>query len=122
VVPSSFTGGDAVQLKAVIQGLAAIWLLLFVLSFVALETTATDGSYAGNLSRVAAFLTWQALALGVAVIGAFATRLAVQRGAERVKLFGYGPLALSVFLVASFIAIVAYRVFVVPLLESLGLG
>jgi len=108
------------QIKPIIQALAAIWLLLFVVSFVALETTESDGSYAGDLNRVATFLTWQALALGVAAIGAFAARLAAQRGVQRVKLVGYGPLALSCFIVVSFIAIVAYRVFVVPLFDGSG--
>jgi hypothetical protein len=108
------------QRKSMIQGLAAIWLLLFVMSFVSLEITESDGTYAGDLNRVAAFLTWQVLALGVAAIGAFATRLAVQRSVEGVKVFGYGPLVFSTFIVASFIAIVAYRVFVVPLFEAGG--
>jgi hypothetical protein len=108
------------QPKAIIQGVAAIWLLLFVMSFVSLEVTESDGTYAGDLNRVAGFLTWQVLALGVAAIGAFAARVAVQRGVEGVKVFGYGPLGFSTFIVVSFIAIVAYRVFVVPLFETAG--
>ena len=39
------------------------------------------------------------------------------RGAERVKAFGYVPLALSVFLVGSFVALVAFRIWVLPLFE-----
>ncbi len=35
-------------------------------------------------------------------------------------MIGYVPLALSVFLVASFIAIMAVRFYGVPLLEALG--
>jgi hypothetical protein len=106
------------QLKVVIQGLAALWLLLFVLSFVAMQFTAADDGFAGGLNCVVAFLTWQGLALIVAAIGAFVTRHALERGVGRVKLLGYGPLAASVFLVGAFIVIVAYRFFVVPLFEG----
>jgi hypothetical protein len=103
------------QLKVVIQGLAALWLLLFVFSFVALRLTTADDSLAGGLNRVVAFLTWQGLALIVAAVGAFAARYALGRGVTRVKLVGYGPLAVSVFLLGAFIVIVAYRFFVAPL-------
>jgi uncharacterized membrane protein len=106
------------QLKAVIQGLAVVWLLLFLVSFLALQLTATDDSLAGGLNRVVAFLTWQGLALVVAAIGAFAARYALGRGIANVKLIGFGPLAVSVFLVGSFIAIMAYRFFVAPLLSG----
>ena len=104
------------QFRPVILGLAALWLVLFVGSFVSLQLTGTDGGSQDGLARTAVFLTWQVLAFAVAMLGAFTTRLAVARGAERVKAFGYVPLALSVFLVGSFIAIMAYRVFVVPAL------
>jgi len=103
------------QLKALIQGIAAVWLILFVVSFVSLETVESDGSDRSQLARVATFLTWQAIAFAVAAVGAVTTRYAVARGAERVKLVGYLPLALSVFLVASFIAIMAFRFYVAPL-------
>lgn len=103
-------------LKPIIQGLAAVWLVLFVASFVSLQTQ-SDESAQNPLARVAVFLTWQAIAFGVAAAGAFATRHAAARGVERVKFVGYGPLALSVFLVASFIVILALRVFVTPLFE-----
>lgn len=106
------------QLKAVIQGLAVVWLLLFLVSFVALQLAAADDSFAGGLNRVVAFLTWQGLALVVAAIGAFAARYALERGVANVKLLGYGPLAVSVFLVGSFVAIMAYRFFVAPLLAG----
>jgi hypothetical protein len=109
-----------VQLKPIVQGLAAVWLLLFLASFVVLQITPSDGSYTGTLNRVAQFLTWQVLALGVAAVGALAARVANQRGVAGVKAFGYWPLGLSVFLVASFIAIVAFRVMVLPLFEGAG--
>jgi hypothetical protein len=105
------------DLRPVIQGLAAIWLVLFLVSFVALEAGEAD-DFASGLNRVATFLTWQVLAFVVAAAGAFATRQAVARGAARVKLLGYVPLAVSVFLVASFIAIFGYRIFVAPLFSA----
>ena len=103
--------------KAVIQGLAAVWLVLFVVSFLSLQTTDTDGVAQAGLARVAVFLTWQVIAFVVAMLGAVATRYAVPRGVERVKAFGYVPLALSVFLVVSFIALMAFRIWVAPLFE-----
>jgi hypothetical protein len=104
-------------IKPVIQGLAAVWLALFVFSFISLQTTETDGVAQAGLARVAVFLTWQVIAFVVAVLGAFATRYAVAHGVERVKAFGYVPLALSVFLVVSFIALMAFRIWVAPLFE-----
>jgi hypothetical protein len=103
-------------MRPVILGLAAVWLVLFVASFVSLQIMETDGAQSG-LARIAVFLTWQVVAFVVAMLGAFATRVAVARGAEGVKAFGYVPLALSVFLVASFIALVAVRIWVLPLFE-----
>ncbi len=108
------------QLKRIIQALAAIWLVLFVASFVTLQTTEPSATDTSGLGRVVAFLTWQVIAFVVAALGAFATRYAVLRGAERIKLVGYAPLASSVFLVASFVAIMAVRLYIVPMLEGLG--
>jgi hypothetical protein len=102
------------QLKPIIQGIAAVWLLLFIVSFATLQID-SDDSATGALNRVVQFLTWQAAAFIVAVIGATATRYAVQRGAQGVKLVGYVPLALSVFLVGSFVALMGFRFYVVPL-------
>jgi uncharacterized membrane protein len=107
--------------KTVVQGLAAVWLLLFLASFLVLQTTDTDGSVVGDLSRIVAFLTWQGLAFVVAAVGAFAARHAARRGVAGLKLTGYGPLAVSVFLVGSFVAILAVRFYLVPALESSGL-
>jgi hypothetical protein len=104
-------------LKPIIQALAAVWLVLFAASFVVLQTTESDGSATSNLARIAAFLTWQAMAFAVAALGAFTTRYAAAQGVERVKLVGYVPLALSVFLVASFIALMGFRFYVAPLFE-----
>jgi hypothetical protein len=104
-------------LRPLIQGIAALWLVLFVISFVALQTTDTGGGSQSALARVVVFLTWQVVAFVVAIIGAFTTRYAVSRGVERVRAVGYVPLALSVLLVASFIVLMAFRVFVLPLFE-----
>jgi hypothetical protein len=103
------------RLKPIIQGLAVVWLLLFVVSFIALQVTAVDDNPTSSLNRIVQFLTWQAAAFIVAVIGASATRYAVQRGIEGIKLIGYVPLALSVFLVGSFIALMGFRFYVAPL-------
>jgi hypothetical protein len=99
-------------LKRVIQGLAAIWLVLFFASFLSLQTTQQSG-----LARVTVFLTWQVMAFVVAIVGALTARYAAARGVERVKALGYVPLALSVFLVASFIALMAFRIWVAPAFE-----
>ena len=108
------------RLKPVIQGLAAVWLVLFATSFISLQVAGADGGPQSGLARVAAFLTWQVIAFVVASLGAFATRYAVSLGVARVKLVGYLPLALSVFLVASFIAIMAVRFYGGQFLEALG--
>lgn len=103
--------------KQVVYALAAIWLALFVVSFVSLQFVEESvDETRQNLLRVATFLTWQALAFVAAVVLAIVTYRAAARGVQRVKLPGYAPLALSVFIVGSFIAILAYRVFVVPAL------
>jgi hypothetical protein len=105
------------QIRPIIQGLAAVWLLLFVASFISLQASPAEEGAQGGLARVATFLTWQVAAFFVAALGAIATRYAAARGTERVKLFGYAPLALSVFLVASFIALMGFRFYVAPLFE-----
>jgi hypothetical protein len=105
-------------MKPVIQGLAAVWLVLFVASFVALQTTGTDGGEQAGLARMAVFLTWQVVAFIVAMLGAFVTRLAVARGVGRIKLVGYTPLAASVFLIGSYIALTAVRLYWAPFLEA----
>ena len=105
--------------KQLIYGLGGVWLVLFVLSFVMLQVVDAEGSgFTRGLNRIVAFLTWQGMALVAAIVLAWLTRQAVERRVEQVKLVGYLPLAVSVFLIATFVAIVAYRVFVVPLLPS----
>lgn len=103
-------------LKTLIQGIAVVWLMVFIFSFVSLQL-AEPGDTTGGLARIVTFLTWQTAAFVVAVAGAIVARLAVQRGVEGIKLWGYVPLALSVFLVASFVALVGFRFYVMPLFE-----
>jgi hypothetical protein len=108
------------QLKPIVQGLAAVWLLLFLASFAVLQVTPSDGSYAGTLNRVAQFLTWQVLALGVAAVAAFTARAAIQRGIQGIKPFGFWPLALSAFILAAFVLLVAFRLFVFRMFDDAG--
>jgi len=104
------------EAKNVVYALAAAWLVLFAASFLTLEFSEQSGNASAQmLNRIATFLTWQGIALIAAVLLALVTQRAVARGVAKVKLAGYVPLALSTFVVVSFIAIIAYRVFVVPL-------
>jgi uncharacterized membrane protein len=105
------------QSKHLVFGLTGVWLVLFVASFVVVRAVAPeDDDFARRLSRIASFLSWQVSALIVATITATVTQRLAARGTEDVKLVGYVPLAMSVFVVVSFIGIVAYRVYVRPLL------
>jgi ABC-type Fe3+ transport system permease subunit len=70
------------------------------------------------LTRIASFLTWQLGALVVAVISAFYTQRAAARGIEGLRLPGYAPFAMSLFVLVSFIGIVGYRVWLQPLLAA----
>ena len=102
-------------LKPLIQGLAVVWVMLFIASFLSLQTTEAEAGVQSGPARVATFLTWQLVAFVIAAVAAFATWQAVARGVERIKVIGYGPLALSVFLVASFVALMAFQLYVAPL-------
>ena len=107
------------QSKYVAYGLAGVWLVLFVTSFVVVRSVAPeDDDYARRLDRIASFLTWQLSALVVAAVSALIAYRAVARGVEGVRLPGYGPFALSLFVIVSFIGIVAYRVWLQPLLAA----
>jgi hypothetical protein len=103
------------QSKQLVYLSAAVWLVLFVASFVVLQATEPQGDgFTRGLNRVASFLSWQGAALVVAIICALLTQHAVRRGVERVKMPGYLPLVLSVFVVGVLIAMIAYRVLVQP--------
>ena len=102
-------------LRRVIYALAAIWLALFVAAFIGIDLAEPRGNaFAQNLSRLVSFLTWHGSALVVAAILAFVTRQALARGVEKIRLVGFLPLGASVFLIVSLIAIIAYRVLIVP--------
>ena len=53
------------RMRPVILGLAAVWLVLFVASFVSLGT---DAGAQSGLARTAVFLTWQVAAFVVAIV------------------------------------------------------
>jgi len=69
----------------------------------------TGSGFTRGLNRVAAFLTWQSVAFVAAMVLAWITRRAVARGSEEIKLLGYLPLAISVFIVVSIIAIIVLQ-------------
>jgi hypothetical protein len=105
------------QAKQLVYALAAVWLVLFVASFVALQLVQDTGNETAQvLNRVATFLTWQSASLTAASVLALVAYRAAARGVAKVKLPGYAPLALNAFVVSLFILIVAYRVLVAPVL------
>jgi hypothetical protein len=107
------------QSKSVVYAFAAVWLVLFATSFVVVRAVAPeDDDAVRRLSRIASFLTWQLGALVVAAVSAFVTQRATARGTEGLRLPGYGPFAMSLFVLISFIGIVGYRVWLQPLLAA----
>jgi hypothetical protein len=110
------------QSKAIVYAFAAVWFVLFATSFVVVRAVAPeDDDFARRLTRIASFLSWQLGALVVAAISGLVTQRAVARGTEGLRVFGYGPFALSLFVLVAFIGIVAYRVWLQPLLAA-GFG
>ena len=106
------------QSKSVVYGFAAVWLVLFATSFIVVRAVAEDDDFARRLSRIASFLTWQLGALVAAMISAFFTQRAAARGIEGLRLPGYVPFAMSIFVLVAFTGIVAYRVWLQPLLAA----
>ncbi len=107
------------QQRLITYALVGVWLVIFVASFVVAELTMEGrNEVARGLSRLAALLTWQGIAFVVAVVLAFVTYRSASGGDQRSKVIGYAPLAISVFLLVSFILIMAYRFYVAPLLPS----
>jgi hypothetical protein len=101
--------------KSVVYGLAGVWAVLVMISLVVSLGGESDGrGSAAGLARMATFMTWQVRALVVAIAAALFTRVASGRGAERIKLAGYLPLAMSVFMVGVLVAMIAFRVLVRP--------
>jgi hypothetical protein len=96
-------------------GVAAVWLVLFITSFVVLQLTSPTGDgFTRGLNRIVAFMTWQIAALVLAMVGALLT-YRFGGGGKHGKVLGYAPLAFSVLLIGLFVAIIAFRVFVQPL-------
>ena len=107
------------QRKIVVYAFAAAWFVLFATSFVVVRAVAPeDDDYVRRLSRLASFLTWQLAALIVGAISAFFTQRAVARGSEAFRLPGYGPFALSLFVIVVYIGITAYSMWLQPLLAA----
>ncbi len=104
--------------RKIIYALAATWALLFLSSFFVLTFFGDDGDAMAALSQLASFMTWQGAAFVVAAVAAALTRSAAERRVEGIKLVGYLPLAVSLFVLGSLVAIIAYRVYVEPLLPD----
>jgi hypothetical protein len=101
--------------RQIVLGIGAIWLVLFVASFPVLHFTEPSGTGAARgLNRVAAFLTWQGLALVWAAVAAAVARTAdnrgvanvKRRGVANVKRLGYAPLAASVVTILLMFAVI----------------
>jgi hypothetical protein len=106
------------QSKALAYALATVWLVLFAVSLLVVAGAPDDDDYARRLGRIASFLTWQLCALVVGAVSAFFTQRAVARGVEGLRLPGYAPFGMSLFVMISFVGIVAYRVWFKPLLAA----
>jgi hypothetical protein len=101
--------------RSIVYALAAVWAVLMVVSLVLSVGAEAEGDgFTRGLNRIASFLTWQAAAFVVAIVAAALTYAAAQRGVERIKLAGYFPLAASVFIVGALVAMIAFRVLVLP--------
>jgi len=103
-----------VNLRIIVQALAAVWGALMLVSLASSLGGGPDDGVEHGLARMASFLTWQMYALVVAIAGAAVTRFALARGGERIRLPGYGPLAVSLFVVVAVVLMVAFRVLVQP--------
>jgi hypothetical protein len=101
--------------RALVYTLAGVWVVLMGVSLaLSLGAEAEGDGFTRGLNRIAAFLTWQAVAFVVAIVAAALTRAASRRGVERIKLAGYLPLAASVFIVGALVVMIAFRVLVQP--------
>jgi hypothetical protein len=93
--------------RQTVLAIGAIWLALFVVSFPVLHFTEPSGAgLARGLNRVAAFLTWQGLALVWAAVAAAVARTAGNRGVADMKRLGYAPLATSVITILLMFAVI----------------
>jgi hypothetical protein len=102
------------NLRTIVVALAVVWgALMFVSLASSLGGEPGDGVEHG-LARMASFLTWQVSGLVVAIAGATLTRAAAARGIEKIKLAGYAPLAVSLFIIGAVVLMIAFRVLVQP--------
>jgi hypothetical protein len=103
---------NAMYARAV-YALGAAWAALFLASFLALAAEPAGDGFTRGLNRLASFMTWQGVAFGLAMLSALVTsRLA--EGPRNFKLIGYGPLVVSGVLLAMLVALIAFRVLVLP--------
>ena len=93
-------------------------LVLFAVSLFVVVVAPEGDDYTRQLGRIASFLSWQLGAFVVAAVSAFLAQRAVARGVVGVRLPGYAPFAMSLFVIVSFIGIVAYRMWLQPLLAA----
>ena len=100
--------------RNIVHALAGIWGVLVVVSLAISLGGDSDDRGSAGLARMASFMTWQVGAFAVAIVAAAFTRVASGRGAERIKLAGYLPLVVSVFIVGALVAMIAFRVLVQP--------
>ena len=100
--------------RTIVQALAALWGTLMLVSLASSLGGGPDDGVDRGLARMASFLTWQMYALVVAIAGAALTRAAVARSIEKIKLAGYAPLAVSLFVVGAVVLMIAFRVLVQP--------
>jgi len=106
-----------VHWRQIVLGIGVVWLALFVASFPVLHLTAPTGAgLARGLNRIAAFLTWQGVALVLAIAAAFVARTAHGRGVASIKLLGYTPLAASVGTILLMLAIIGFHYVLRPVL------
>jgi hypothetical protein len=102
------------SLRTIVHALAGAWGVLMLVSVASSLGGGPDDGVEHGLARIASFLTWQTYALVVAIAGAALTRVAVARGGEKIKLAGYAPLAVSLFVVGAVVLMIAFRVLVQP--------
>lgn len=100
--------------RNIVYALAGLWGVLMIVSLGVSLDGASDERGSAGLARIASFMTWQVGAFVVAIVSAAYTRVASARGTERIKLAGYLPLVMSVFVVGALVAMIAFRVLVQP--------
>ena len=102
------------SVRAIVHALAVVWAALMLVSLVSsLGGESGDGAEHG-LARLASFLAWQVSGLVIAIAAAALTRAAAARRLGEIKLAGYVPLVVSLFVVGAVVLMIAFRVLVQP--------